>query len=121
MALRKLFLSPWGKIPRSKFILGHLGALFFFIVIALSWSLFMNYYLADTQSSEEYPLEMIFSFLLMAFFVLSLVYSCLCLYIKRLRDCGLSVWLAMLGLIPYVNLAMILFLFCSPSRENKHT
>lgn len=118
MKLRKFFFSPKGKIPRMQFFLGHLSALFFFIAIAFSWALTMNFFLS-AQTSEEYTISTIFSYILLIVFVLLIAYSCLCLYIKRFRDTGFSAWLSLLGFIPYINLGMILFLLFFPSRSRK--
>ncbi|MBN9287864.1 MAG: hypothetical protein BGO43_03190 [Gammaproteobacteria bacterium 39-13] len=119
MKLRSFFFSPKGKIPRLQFFLGHVSTLFFFIAVAFSWALTLNFFLADTQSSEENPPEMVFFCSLLVICVLLIAYSCLCLYMKRFRDAGFSAWLSLLGFIPYLNLAMILFLLFFPSQRKK--
>ena len=113
MDILRLFFSPKGRITRQPFIIG----IVVLIVVAILLTLMMNgLNRPGNPQGDLTPMEGMLLFLAVVVGMGSL-YSNICLTIKRFRDAGLTSWLTLLILIPYVNLAVTIFLMVYPSKN----
>jgi uncharacterized membrane protein YhaH (DUF805 family) len=67
-------------------------------------------------SAQKYPAAMITGLVLCAVFILPLLYYFMrFIVMARLRSIGLSGWFGLLVLVPFINLAFLLFLLFCPA------
>jgi len=116
-----LIFSPHGQITRLDFLLGHI-----FIVLLASIPLYLipimlsGFFDPNPQqyafSSASGLLKIVIVLIYMVGLV-GMLYSSLCLGIKRFRNAGFSSWCSLLLLIPYLGLLVFLFLVFYPSQD----
>lgn len=61
-------------------------------------------------------MEIFITILVLLLFIVYMVFAC-SLYIRRWHDLGYSGWMALIQLIPLVNLVVLVYLFCARGDE----
>lgn len=126
----KLFFSYEGRIKRLPFLIGQI-VIIVITRLSLYYSGVMDYlikgdYLSgNMQGFLEIKLFSVYSgfqlWLIYTLFILSmlvLIYSTVCLDMKRFRDIGHSPWFVLLCFVPIVNLVTLLYLLFWPSKKD---
>lgn len=118
MNIFKLFFSFDGKIHRVPFILVHVVYWLIAVIMVGTYS-GPTSVAVDTTMTNIPNLQVFMSvtgFVSLAVFVV-ILYSTICVYIKRFRDTGFSPWLTLLILVPVVNLITFIFLIFYPPKS----
>lgn len=129
MNIISLISNPNGRINRLQFLGGNLTTLLigiFLYIIPMVILLFMysSVTMVDNPSETESMLQLsrYNSWVALLCFIpgtIFLIYSLLCLALKRLQDTGYSPWLLILIVVPWVNALLLLFLMLFPTRDHR--
>lgn len=130
MVLVDRIFRPSGSLRRKDFLLGFLLTLllvFIFYLIPMLFSLFLYsssetfYFYGSAAAGQGFVSEQTMNTnlafphwkaaLIFLPGTLLLLYCTINLFVKRLRNAGLSTGLVLLIIVPYVNILMLLFLF----------
>lgn len=124
MSFSNLYFSYQGQIKRKPFIWAYLSLFIPGILYACAGAYFE--YLIESQKIVD-PKNVLAGELFMlgvaVVVAILLFYISICLIIKRLRDTQRSPWLALLWLVPVINLILLIYLmFCptSSAETRKH-
>lgn len=118
MNILKLFFSPGGKIHRVPFLVAHIVYWIIGVVVAhytgLTTVAFEAYSTITLPSSEMY---MNFHGFIALVVLALVVYSTVCVYIKRLRDADHDPLFTLFILTVPVNVILFIFLLFCPTKN----
>lgn len=102
MFIKKLFL---GNLNRSQFFWSWIASTVFILVL-----IFIIGMMSTSIAGANYPLIVIFLAVLLIFYRTSL-------YVRRLRDAGLTVWISAISILTPLDFILFLILLFIPSKQ----
>ncbi|MFM6907136.1 MAG: DUF805 domain-containing protein [Acinetobacter tjernbergiae] len=109
-------LRPHGRFGRLSY-LGWSFMMALIFVITVFIPLVFSAGLLDKNASEGTNTVTIIFMLTLSLIVLISCYIAIVFIIRRLHDCNRSAWLALLIIVPVINLFFILYLLCAKGTE----
>ncbi|WAU73784.1 DUF805 domain-containing protein [Acinetobacter sp. TR11] len=109
-------LRPLGRFSRLSYLGWSFMMTLIFLIIAII-PLIFSASLLDKNTSEGANTVSIIFILTLSLITLTFYYLSIVFMIRRLHDCNRSAWLALLIIVPVINLFFILYLLCAKGTE----